>query len=522
MPLPVANSPWPPPGHERAQQIYRECWAWYSGDSNLLAALYQGGSGYPGYQGPAVRPSQYSGGLRGMVARLFWGLPPTAGQRQSKLHIPVAGDIATASADLLFGEPVTLTVSDKATQARLDEIMTSAGVRASLREGAELAAALGGVYLRAGLDIARAEHPIVDAVPADTAVPEWAGRTLAAVTFWRILDVEAGRWGTTAIWRHLERHEPGGRVYHGLYQGTETSLGRPMPLSERPDTAYLADQVDQLGGISLGTEGLGVVYLPNAYPNKVLRGSSLGRSDYTPAVIGMMDALDEMWSSWLRDIRTGKSMLLVPDSYLKSNGPGKGAQFDPEQEIFRGMNMIDHPDSTRDMITQVQFSIRVEEHERSTAALFKQICRSAGYSPSTFGEHEEGGVATATEVDARKDQSNVTREKKIDYATPALAQLARILLDIDRTRFGTTVTPQRPTVEFPDRVTPDPEQLARTLQLLDAARAISTRIKVRMLHPDWDDKDIEAEVALIEKETAPPPVVDPVAGLRAAARTDDE
>jgi hypothetical protein len=53
------------------------------------------------------------------------------------------------------------------------------------------------------------------------------------------------------------------------------------------------------------------------------------------------------------------------------------------------------------------------------------------------------------------------------------------------------------------------DALATTLQLITAAEAASTEVKVAMLHPDWDEEQIAAEVALIKAEHTPPPITDP-------------
>jgi hypothetical protein len=54
------------------------------------------------------------------------------------------------------------------------------------------------------------------------------------------------------------------------------------------------------------------------------------------------------------------------------------------------------------------------------------------------------------------------------------------------------------------------DALATTLQLLSAAKAASTKVMVEMLHPDWEEEQIDAEVALIQSETAPPALPDPM------------
>jgi hypothetical protein len=67
----------------------------------------------------------------------------------------------------------------------------------------------------------------------------------------------------------------------------------------------------------------------------------------------------------------------------------------------------------------------------------------------------------------------------------------------------------------------DPLKNAQTVQILDAARAASTATRVRMIHPDWEDDQVDAEVRTIKEEdvTMAPPIVHPFLG---ADMTDNE
>jgi hypothetical protein len=104
----------------------------------------------------------------------------------------------------------------------------------------------------------------------------------------------------------------------------------------------------------------------------------------------------------------------------------------------------------------------------------------------------------------------LTRAAKIMYARPQVQMIIAALLDVDRFVFnGPGRGEALPKVEFPDAATPSMDALATTLQLLAAAEAASTEVKVAMLHPDWDEEDIAAEVALIKAEHTPPPMTDP-------------
>lgn len=500
---------WPPAPFDRAQRRMSEWDAWYVGDVDKLAATYGGSL-------PRTRPSQYRGGLVGTVARFFWGRPPSA-QRPSRLHVPLAADIATASADLLFAEPPRITVSEVRAQDRLDAVINSPTVHSALLEAAEVSAALGGVYLRVVWDREIAPFPMLDTVHADAAVPEWRWSRLAAVTFWTTLAEDSNK-----VWRHLERHEPG-RIVHSLYLGGVDELGERRNLREHPATAWADAITDDDGAIATGTNRLTAAYVPNVRPSRSWRTTPelapLGRSDYD-GIEGLLDALDETYSSWMRDIRLAKARLIVPTGYLDNNGPGQGASFDDERELFTEVNAMSRGDSGPE-ITINQFAIRVAEHRETADELVRAALRSAGYSPATFGDQDGDASITATEVTARERVSERTRGKKALHWSAALSAITGALLDIDGAQFGGPgIGDELPAVEFPERSQPDPEALARTADSLYRAEAASTEVRVRMVHPDWDDEQVAAEVDRIRAENgASEP--DPAAILRDAATTGD-
>jgi A118 family predicted phage portal protein len=476
MALPENGTAWPPQQYTAEYAAMCIDDAWYSGDRERLAKVY------------GVEQRKRGDGRR----RLWSRGRPAQGKRDGRLHIPLAGDIATTSADLLFSEPPVFTVEDPATQERLDELVEAGGIVNTLLEAAEVAAALGGVYLRATWDRELAGRPLLTAVHADAAVPEHRWGVLRAVTFWRELAS-----GAAIVWRHLERHESG-RVLHGLYQGTPDRLGRRVPLTEHPETAPLADSLGAEGdSIATGLDALTAAYVPNMLPNRQYRGSQFGRSDYRAPLHDLFDGLDETWSSWIRDIRLARARLIVPDGYLRDHGPGRGASFDDDREIWQALNIP--PDGDQG-ITLSQFAIRVEEHERTAAAITRQAVQLAGYSAQSFGIGDQVAV-TATEVTARERRSMITRDKKSRYWRPALADMLHVMLMLDRRLFTPTVIPARPRITYGDAVSEDPQTVAQTLSLLSQAQAVSTDTKVRALHPDWDDGAVQAEVDRILTET---------------------
>ena len=508
MPLPETSQPWPPKQLDGILAPLSRWSAWYAGTPEALQAAYGRA------QGPLLdRPAQYRGGIQGVAARAFWGRPVgDLTQRRDQLHVPIAADLCQASADLLFAEPPSITVTNTGTQNRIGELVDD-GLHGKLAGAHEIGSALGGAYLRISWDEATVPgRPFLTALDADHAVPEFRWERLAAVTFWWKLADDNG-----VVLRHLERHEirnGTGVILHGLYQGTGSELGRPVPLTDHPSTAGLAELVDADGAIDTGSPGLAVVYVPNQTPQRVWRqhpiGVNYGRSDLD-GIEPLMDALDETYSSLQRDIRLGKARVIVARSLLENNGPGNGASFDMDQELFAPVNTLAGVRDGGLPIEKVQFDIRVDQHLRAAQELTEVILRSAGYSAQTFGEDPNGGARTATEVDSRDKRSDRTRDRKIRNWRPGVQQVMTKLLLVDNAVFGKGNTVDGLAVAFPDTDQESPLQLAQTAQALGAARAASTRVRVALVHPDWDDTQVQQEAARILAEdgmAVPDPIGD--------------
>lgn len=511
MPLPDRNTSWPPANLVHRLERLREYDAWYAGDPERLARVMTArrDSMTPTAR---IRPSQVRGGVVGAISRWFWGQPIPTGEKRSKIHVPLPADIATASADLLFAAPPTIRFAKSENTKRWEELDDAMRVRSRLHEAAEIASPYSGVYLRVDWDQDVADHPIPIAVHADHADPTWRSGKLQAVTFWEDLTVD----GATH-WRYLQRHEmqqdAAGRpttsiTYNGLYKGTVDALGEPQPLDAHEHTRGLEPAVD------IGLDRLPVVWIPNMLPSREDR-TAPGRSDFE-GIGQLFDNLDEVFTSLMRDIRLAKARIIVPSAYLTSLGPGKGAEFDTDREAYEQINA---PATANLPITLQQFDIRVEEHEKTMLRITRQAVSTAGYSASTFGLDESGGQMTATEVDDRRDRTLLTRAKKTAYWGEGIRELAAVLLAVDRLVFKRNVDPADPAVvDWPPGESPDQLKLAQTIQAWDTARAASTEVKVRAIHPDWDDPRVKAEVRAIRDEEGAT-TADPEQLLRETAAT---
>jgi hypothetical protein len=474
--------------------MWMEWDAWYSGDPGRLSAVYG-----------AIEFGPSSVTRRGSWWRRWWNSRNVNSGREmihqrAQLHVPLPGDIAQTSAALLFGEAPRITVPEahmpnapgdaKMTEDYVHRLIVEGDLFNRLLEGGETAAAMGGAILKPSWDLSVSPIPLMTIVQADAALPEFRYGQLMRCTLWR----ELGRVGNAEVIRHLEVHETdaagNGVVFHGLYKGTSGQLGKEMALTEHAETAAL------LPVINLPFPGLGVEYVPNMRPNRRIRGSSVGQSDYA-GVEGIFDSLDETYASWMRDVRLSKMRLLVPQEYIDKLGA-----FDADQEVFVPMDV--DPMSRQGAgggVMANQFQIRVEQHERTTLHLIERAVSAAGYSPQTFGLHIEGRAESGTALKVRENKTLMTQGRKAAWWGNAVESMLWKMLLIARNILNEQgLVAYKPQVEMADSLPENPLELAQTIVTLDNARAVSIDTKVRMAHPDWDEEQIGPEVKRVMAE----------------------
>src|SRR5690606_16035410 len=405
MALPSDNQPWPPEGWNDIYRKYAEWSAWYSGDPEQIARVYSSM-----VRTPTSRGHHWAREIRN--------------ERKVMLHVPIAGDIAETSADMLFSEVPDIRIPEayeknapedaKNAQNRLWQIIDDGGIHNRLLEAAETASALGGVLIGPVWDTDVASMPLLRVVQADAAIPEFRWGMLMAVTLWRVIEDDGND-----VWRHLERHEPG-VILHGLYRGTPDELGRRVPLTSHPATADLKEVVTLPAALQ---NTLAIRYVPSGRPHLRFRsdprGAYLGRSDYAGSE-ALMDALDEVYTPWQRDIRLGKARITVPELWLTKADGSSVFRFDEDKEVYVGLDV----DPTSESSIGPQFhqpAIRYQEHEATCLHYLERIISTAGYSPQSFGLDIEGRAESGTALRIRERKSLITSEKKRRHWEPAIA-----------------------------------------------------------------------------------------------------
>lgn len=499
--MPISFAPdtqWPPAPYDLMADEMRVWTAWWTGDTEELSEIYETRHLFESATRRArryLRPGQESQDL------FFWGRPNEQGTKRRHVSVPAA--VARASAALLFSKPPRIAPGpdDEANEEladRMEMIFGATAYGGSLHEAAELTSVHGTVYLRPWIDKEVADHVVPSHVPADRAIPEFRFNRLVAVTFW----TDVSEPGEQPVLRHLERHEKG-KNYHALYAGDESTLGQRVDLEDHPATAWAADIVDEDGMFETRLPYLDIVPVPNILPNRTWHSiaglAPLGRSDFD-GIESEFDALDEVHTSWMRDVEDGKSRLVVDEDAVQDLGPGRGGAFDTEQHLFLKMRpSLGAAADNANMVQDIKFDIRYQEHAQTAAEIKQHILEHVGISANQFADGPLAvGVPTATEVNSKDNITETTRGAKINYWQAALIRFVEIVMRMDAIHFKTGLhMADRPTIQFAAHHSMSEADRAQIVVTKRSAGLQSREEGVKELNPDWTKDEVAEELERI-------------------------
>ena len=481
---------WPPKDLINAK--YKEHAVWYSGDPNLLADYYFDYD-IKNFMGTKMR--------RDVRGSSFWGR-----QIQNKsnycVHVPIAGDIAETSAAFLFGESPIIRLNNSVvegvdnagtklindSQDILDEMLVKSGFFNKILEAAESCSALGGCFIKICWDSDIMEYPIPVVVQADEGFPEFKFGHLKSVTFpYEFKDNNE----SSKVYRMFETYSKG-KIERQLFCGNETNIGKEIQLTEREETKGYKKSEDTFGEML-------AFYIPNMLPNRLMRGSDYGRSDYQ-GIESMMDSLDETFSAWMTDVKIARGRIHAPASYFEGMEKDNPV-FNMDQDTYVKIDL--DPTNTSEHITATQFELRSAEFEQTALNLLERIITSAGYSPQSFGLCISGRAESGLALNTRERKSFATTNKKESYWEEPLKNIVKAMCIVHNNVFNGGINAElNINIEFADGITNNIETISSAVKMLSDASAISTDTKVRMVHPEWNNKQVEDEVARIDNASS--------------------
>lgn len=407
---------------------------------------------------------------------------------------PIPRMISRASANMLYGEPPDITAAKEADQARTDFIADENDLSAEAHRGAVIASSEGETWGRVLVQPQVLDAPIIEFVSREQVIPHFAGRFVVGATF-----IQEWQEGTNDFFRLFEHYEPG-IIRAELFRGTRSNLGVQIDLSTYDRTKQTPEQV--LTGIPRP--------LCAFIPNSIDADPSRGFSDYR----GLEDrflAMNESLTIGQQNARlAGKKRALIDASYLRDGKPPAG------DDVFLRKDANASLDGGSKPLEMLQYDFDATAIVAWIDHLLDSTLLLAGVAPQTVGRSVDGGAVSGTAIKLKAMHSLIESSGKgrfFDRGLRRLLQFASIIDARPTTEGGfgrkwSSRSPELPSVTRADAFPTDDMEAAQRLVLLTNANAISLDEKVRALHPEWDQAQIDEEVSRIEGE-APTPLADP-------------
>lgn len=468
---------------------------WYSGERENLLKFYE---------------NYYS--CSNVNKSIFWGKIEET-DRISMVHIPAAGDICEMSSNLLFSEAPRITYPDDSQYGDiLTKFQDENGFNNILLEGGEIAAGFGGVLLKIDTDFRLSDFPLISILNPKQFYPTFLRGRLWEVLMWREIILDKDKDVVYRLFENRKRSEDGKDliIEFKLYKGRADNVGNVIGLDSIDEIAKL--KLKEIEVVS-GVWGLGAVYVPNKKPNKLAPGSSIGINDFNGS-ISSLDNLDASWSSLMNDIELGRAQIFIDEELITRQNSLDGTNlsevetdntFSKYQKAFIKLNLSNYRMGSDNFkpIDVNQFEIRTDEHLKACKEILTNIVSNCGYSPNTFGIDIEGRAESGTSLRIRERKSLLTREKKSRYWQIGIKDILRQVANIYAAykNISYDIETFDISVELEDSIITDSKEQSETIRNLDMAKAASTYIKVKMLHPDWTEEEVNEEILRINKET---------------------
>ena len=401
------------------------------------------------------------------------------------LVTPIPRMISRASANLLVGEPPEVGYENERDQVRVDFIVDENDLPAELHRGAVIASSEGEAWGRVVVRPDVLDCPIVEFVSREQVIPHFSGRFVMGATF-----ITEWQEGTNDFFRLFEHYERGA-VRSELYRGTSNTLGVAYDLQAYPRTKGIAEVV--LTGIARPL----VAFVPNS----IDADPSRGFSDYRGLEDRFM-ALNDATTIGQSNARlAGKKRALVDATYI-----GRDGRVPTGDDVFLKTSASATMGEGGKPLEILEYDFDASAIVEWIDHLFDTSLLLAGVAPQTVGRSVDGGAVSGTALKLKAMHSLIESSGKGRFLTRGARQLISFAAQLDARptteggfgRKWSSRDPGLPSVELADALPRDDMEAAQRLVMLTNANAISTEEKVRAVHPEWKQDQIDEEVERIE------------------------
>lgn len=396
------------------------------------------------------------------------------------------GLLSKISADMLFGEQPALKFENKATEKRMEELITENKFYTNLYESAlgnsyrgdacyKVRYAKKSKYSDERSIIIEPQNPNYYFVEqADDNIRQIDRQIIG----WDFLRDENGDGIDDTHYLKLEVHEPG-FIYNFLYKlnggliQEEVGLKKLYPeLKEKQET---------------GIDDFLIVHIPNWRDDE----EYWGYSDYLD-----IKSLQDETNNRISQISRVLDMHADP----KMKGPAEALDKNGRVDVTGSKYFPFEKDGAEPQY--ITWEAKLEMAFKQIDYMLKMMFLVTETSPDAFGMSENNIAESGRALKYRLMRLLAKIARKKRYYDEAIKRTLYNAQFMDLAHAGANYKPEIPTIGWRDGMPDDHKEISEITETLDRAGAMSTEEKVRYNHPDWSEKRIEKEVARLESEKA--------------------
>lgn len=490
---------------------------WSMGDSGSLRRFY--------LQGNAV-------GADGIFAKAnyFWMKAPVTARM---VHSGIPGLISTRMADILFGNGISVDVivykdgdgdnlqEDTENEKKANELMktmlSEIGMQDKLQRAATNESWGGHCFFKLTHDVDISPFPIIETCDIMQAEVIKIRGVTKAIVFKSWYEDKGKSYRLDEIYSTTQDGDA--CITYRLYQLTADGE-REVDLYSIPQTQRLfrkkeAGEADSRlpldtnnSFVYVGLKGILAFEKPNKTPSLEFPESGYGASDYEGA-LDEFDALDEIVSGNVHEIRTNKTRRYIPDTLLRHdpNNPAVVLPFDDFDDSY-AVTQGDQDQETKQKIEVVTVADKTSSFMEKWKSILSLICNKAKISPYSLGITWLEAVGPA--ADSLRERNKTTldmRAGKLALWEPLIEEMLLRCLQMyawmrKNTNIDGSAFPDIPfkwenttvRVTFGEYIEDSFKERFSLWTDGFAKGAVSADLMVKMLYPDMTAKEQKDEV----------------------------
>ncbi|MCX67251.1 hypothetical protein DXP70_08065 [Listeria monocytogenes] len=293
---------------------------------------------------------------------------------------------------------------------------------------------------------------------------------------------------------------------------------KEIPIDKAPSDVkefIYSSEIELNKSVAVGLSGLGAYILNNTPSNSRFPFLELGESDLSQCH-DLLLSHDYAFNMYMRELEKTKTKVAASNRlFRKMKGLDGKEEFyiNPDEDyytLFSGS--LDAGQKASDLMQFIQGEFRDGNYRETMEYLAQKVVSKAGYNPNTFNLGNRD--VKATEIWSLQDATVRKIEKKKRLIQNVYEKMLWDFLDLLTTGEGGISKIDdgvRIVIEFPDPMTVNLNELSSTLSNFNNARAMSVEEKVRLIHKEWEEEQIQEEVQRIYKENEIGTIPDPEA-----------